>query len=159
MKTMVRTIKTGQPNQWGHCYKKKGAHGVCAYTHPILPNLISFHLISLSHFIYIIFIVDYTCSYYYIIILFLFGPPSLTPKATPQLLMIQEQLQWRKLNHGWIHLLHLLLIFCCNTDVASLSSGTAIKAVVIYVSDYITKTTLKMLMRRSFFHLRKHCQL
>ena len=34
-------------------------------------------------------------------------------------------------------------IFCCNTDVASLSSGTAIKAVVIYVSDYITKTTLK----------------
>ena len=34
-------------------------------------------------------------------------------------------------------------IFRCNTDVTSLSSGTAIKAVVVYVSDYITKTTLK----------------
>ncbi len=34
-------------------------------------------------------------------------------------------------------------IFCCNTDVTSLSSGTAIKAVVLYVSDYITKTSLK----------------
>ena len=32
---------------------------------------------------------------------------------------------------------------CCNTDVTSLSSDTAIKAVVRYVSDYITKTTLK----------------
>ena len=27
-------------------------------------------------------------------------------------------------------------LFRCNTDVTSLSSGTAIKAVVIYVSDY-----------------------
>ena len=34
-------------------------------------------------------------------------------------------------------------LFCCNTDVTSLLSGTAIKAVVLYVSDYITKTTLK----------------
>src|SRR6266511_6135398 len=34
-------------------------------------------------------------------------------------------------------------IFRCNTDVTSLSSGTAIKAVVMYVSDYITKTSLK----------------
>ena len=33
--------------------------------------------------------------------------------------------------------------FRCNTDVTSLSSGTAIKAVVLYVSDYITKSTLK----------------
>ncbi|KAF8969123.1 hypothetical protein BDZ97DRAFT_1640276, partial [Flammula alnicola] len=31
----------------------------------------------------------------------------------------------------------------CNTDVTSLSSGTAIKGVVLYVSDYITKSTLK----------------
>lgn len=31
----------------------------------------------------------------------------------------------------------------CNTDVTSLASGTAIKAVIMYVSDYITKTTLK----------------
>jgi uncharacterized protein DUF6570/helitron helicase-like protein/PIF1-like helicase len=34
-------------------------------------------------------------------------------------------------------------LFRCNTDVTSLSSGTAIKAVVLYVSDYITKSTLK----------------
>ena len=34
-------------------------------------------------------------------------------------------------------------IFRCNTDVTSLSSGTAIKGVVLYVSDYITKSTLK----------------
>ena len=34
-------------------------------------------------------------------------------------------------------------LFRCNTDVTSLSLGTAIKAVVIYVSDYITKSSLK----------------
>jgi hypothetical protein len=34
-------------------------------------------------------------------------------------------------------------ILRCNTDVTSLSSGTAIKGVVLYVSDYITKSTLK----------------
>jgi Helitron helicase-like domain at N-terminus len=34
-------------------------------------------------------------------------------------------------------------LFRCNTDVTSLSSETAIKAVVIYVSDYITKSSLK----------------
>ena len=37
----------------------------------------------------------------------------------------------------------VIYLFHCNTDVTCLSSGTAIKAVVIYVSDYITKTTLK----------------
>ena len=37
----------------------------------------------------------------------------------------------------------MIYIFRCNTDVTSLSSGTAIKAVVLYVSDYITKTSLK----------------
>ena len=31
----------------------------------------------------------------------------------------------------------------CNTDVTSLLSGTAIKAVVAYISDYITKLMLK----------------
>lgn len=31
----------------------------------------------------------------------------------------------------------------CNTDVTSLLSGTAIKAVIAYVTDYITKTPLK----------------
>ncbi|THV03163.1 hypothetical protein K435DRAFT_568474, partial [Dendrothele bispora CBS 962.96] len=34
-------------------------------------------------------------------------------------------------------------LFRCNTDVTNLSSGTAIKAVVLYVSDYITKSSLK----------------
>ena len=34
-------------------------------------------------------------------------------------------------------------LFRCNTDVTSLLSGTAIKAVVLYVSDYITKGMLK----------------
>ena len=34
-------------------------------------------------------------------------------------------------------------LFRCNTDVTSLSSGTAIKAVIIYVSDYVVKPTLK----------------
>lgn len=31
----------------------------------------------------------------------------------------------------------------CNTDVTSLASGTAIKGVIMYMSDYITKTALK----------------
>ena len=31
----------------------------------------------------------------------------------------------------------------CNTDVTSLSSGTSIKAIVLYISDYVTKLTLK----------------
>ena len=31
----------------------------------------------------------------------------------------------------------------CNTDVTSLSSGTAIKGVIIYVSDYVVKPMLK----------------
>ena len=34
-------------------------------------------------------------------------------------------------------------IFRCNTDVTSLLSGTSIKAVISYVSDYIAKPTLK----------------
>ena len=31
----------------------------------------------------------------------------------------------------------------CNTDITSLLSGTAIKAIVAYVSDYVTKPGLK----------------
>ena len=31
----------------------------------------------------------------------------------------------------------------CNTDVTSLTSGTAIKGVIMYISDYIIKTALK----------------
>ncbi|KAH7918708.1 hypothetical protein BV22DRAFT_1024128, partial [Leucogyrophana mollusca] len=34
-------------------------------------------------------------------------------------------------------------LFRCNTDVTSLLSGTAIKAVVAYISDYISKPSLK----------------
>ena len=34
-------------------------------------------------------------------------------------------------------------LFHCNTDITSLSSRTAIKGVVLYISDYITKTSLK----------------
>ncbi len=37
----------------------------------------------------------------------------------------------------------LTYLVCCNTDVTNLSSGTAIKAVILYISNYITKTTLK----------------
>ncbi|KIK64291.1 hypothetical protein GYMLUDRAFT_128868, partial [Collybiopsis luxurians FD-317 M1] len=37
----------------------------------------------------------------------------------------------------------LMYLFCCNTDVTCLLSGTAIKAIVQYVADYITKFGLK----------------
>lgn len=37
----------------------------------------------------------------------------------------------------------LTYIFRCNTDVTSLLSGTSIKAVISYVTDYIAKPTLK----------------
>ena len=37
----------------------------------------------------------------------------------------------------------LTYLMRCNTDVTSLLSGTAVKAVVAYVTDYITKSTLK----------------
>ena len=37
----------------------------------------------------------------------------------------------------------LTYILRCNTDVTSLLSGTAIKAVIAYVTDYITKSSLK----------------
>jgi hypothetical protein len=40
----------------------------------------------------------------------------------------------------------LTYLFRCNTDVTSLLSGTAIKAVVAYISDYITKPSLKTYM-------------
>ena len=34
-------------------------------------------------------------------------------------------------------------LFRCNTDVTSLLSGTSIKAVISYVTDYVAKPTLK----------------
>ena len=37
----------------------------------------------------------------------------------------------------------LTYLFFSNTDVTSLKSGTALKAVILYVTDYITKMSLK----------------
>jgi len=37
----------------------------------------------------------------------------------------------------------LTYLFRCNTDVTSLLSGTSIKAIVYYISDYVTKPALK----------------
>jgi hypothetical protein len=46
---------------------------------------------------------------------------------------------------AWINFFTPVLTYVmrCNTDVTCLWSGTALKAVIIYVSDYITKTGLK----------------
>ncbi|PBK59899.1 hypothetical protein ARMSODRAFT_898773 [Armillaria solidipes] len=50
-----------------------------------------------------------------------------------------------KKREAWINTFAPLIsyVFRCNTDVTSLRSGTAIKAVLIYVTDYITKPGLK----------------
>ena len=50
-----------------------------------------------------------------------------------------------KKNESWINTFTPLLTFIlrCNTDVMSLASGTAIKSIIMYISDYITKSTLK----------------
>ena len=50
-----------------------------------------------------------------------------------------------KKHEAWINFYTPLLtyILCCNTDVTCLWSGTALKAVIMYVTDYITKTGLK----------------
>jgi hypothetical protein len=50
-----------------------------------------------------------------------------------------------KKKESWINTFTPLLTFIlrCNTDVTSLASGTAIKSVIMYVSDYITKSALK----------------
>ncbi len=50
-----------------------------------------------------------------------------------------------KKREPWINTFTPLLTYLlrCNTDVTSLRSGTAIKAVLIYISDYITKPSLK----------------
>jgi len=37
----------------------------------------------------------------------------------------------------------LFYIFRCNTDVTNLRSGTALKGVILYMSDYVTKVALK----------------
>ncbi|KIK70316.1 hypothetical protein GYMLUDRAFT_135045, partial [Collybiopsis luxurians FD-317 M1] len=45
----------------------------------------------------------------------------------------------------WLNMFtHVLTyILRCNTDITNLSFGTAIKATVLYISDYITKASLK----------------
>jgi hypothetical protein len=50
-----------------------------------------------------------------------------------------------KKSEPWINTITQVVtyLFRCNTDVTCLLSGTAIKAVVMYVSDYITKSSLK----------------
>jgi hypothetical protein len=50
-----------------------------------------------------------------------------------------------KKREPWINTLTPIVTYllCCNSDVTSLLSGTSIKAVVAYVSDYVTKPGLK----------------
>ncbi len=50
-----------------------------------------------------------------------------------------------KKSERWINTITQVVtyLFRCNTDITCLLSGTAIKAVVMYVSDYITKSSLK----------------
>jgi hypothetical protein len=50
-----------------------------------------------------------------------------------------------KKNEPWINFFTPVLTYImrCNTDVTCMWSGTALKAVIVYVSDYITKTGLK----------------
>jgi hypothetical protein len=50
-----------------------------------------------------------------------------------------------KKGEAWINTLSPVIIYLlrCNTDVTSLMSGTAVKAIVAYISDYITKPGLK----------------
>jgi len=50
-----------------------------------------------------------------------------------------------KKGKAWMNTVTPLLTYLlqCNTDVTSLLSGTAIKAIIAYVSDYITKPGLK----------------
>ena len=45
----------------------------------------------------------------------------------------------------WLNTITPLATFLlrCNTDVTSLLSGTAVKAVVAYITDYITKQSLR----------------
>ena len=50
-----------------------------------------------------------------------------------------------KKHEEWINFVTpaLTYILRCNTDVTCMWSGTALKAVIMYISDYITKTSLK----------------
>ena len=50
-----------------------------------------------------------------------------------------------KKNESWLNTFTYVVtyLFRCNTDITSLCSGTAIKAVLLYVSNYVTKPALK----------------
>ncbi|KAF8220143.1 hypothetical protein L208DRAFT_1160808, partial [Tricholoma matsutake] len=50
-----------------------------------------------------------------------------------------------KKGESWLNTFTPLITYllCCNTDTTSLLSGTAIKAIIVYVSDYVTKPGLK----------------
>ena len=68
-----------------------------------------------------------------------------------------------KKHEEWINFITptLTYILRCNTDVTCMWSGTALKAVIMYVSDYITKTGLKTHVMfeavRNIFD--KHCDI
>src|ERR1700678_3121888 len=67
------------------------------------------------------------------------------PRPTFLKTIIDEGAICMKKIEAWLNTFTPLVTYAfrCNTDVTSLSSGTAIKGVVLYVSDYITKSTLK----------------
>ena len=50
-----------------------------------------------------------------------------------------------KKSESWLNTFTYLLtyLFRCNTDITSLHSGTAIKGVFLYVTNYVTKPALK----------------
>ncbi|KAF8219301.1 hypothetical protein L208DRAFT_1341713 [Tricholoma matsutake] len=51
-----------------------------------------------------------------------------------------------KKSESWLNSITYVVtyLFRCNTDITSLRSGTAIKGVLLYVSNYVTKLALKM---------------
>ena len=68
-----------------------------------------------------------------------------------------------KKHEEWIYFITpaLTYILHCNTDITCMWSGTALKAVIMYISDYITKTSLKTHVMfeavRNVFD--KHCEI
>ncbi|KAH9933862.1 uncharacterized protein B0H18DRAFT_853497, partial [Fomitopsis serialis] len=64
-------------------------------------------------------------------------PCTVVDPDTGALLMKQGEARLNSFTPALTYLLR------CNTDVTSLLSGTAIKAITAYVTDYITKTPLK----------------
>jgi hypothetical protein len=69
------------------------------------------------------------------------------PRDTFEQTMVEPNTGALNLKKGeaWMNTVMPLLTYLlqCNSDVTSLLSGTAIKAVVAYVSDYVTKPGLK----------------